>query len=73
MTMRQMLATTACAITITLLATSSAMAGTKDGQPCHKCDYRTAPPSSNPHDQMPKIVKVPCAPEQMGDCLKSAK
>jgi hypothetical protein len=73
MTTRQTLATTVCAITFGLLAVSAASAQAANGNVCHKCDYRTAPPSPNPHDQMPRIVKVPCAPELMGDCLKTAK
>ncbi|ADU15447.1 hypothetical protein [Asticcacaulis excentricus] len=73
MTMRQTLAATACAITLGLLAVSAASAQAADGKPCHKCDYRTAPPSPNPHDVMPRIVKVPCAPADMGDCLKTGK
>ncbi|MBP2159019.1 hypothetical protein [Asticcacaulis sp. BE141] len=73
MTIRQTLATTACAITLAVLAVSTASAQPADGQPCHKCAYRTAPPSPNPHDVMPRIVKVPCAPALMGDCLKTGK
>ncbi len=68
MTMRQTLATTVCAITFGLLAASAQGAPTV---PCHKCDYHTTSPSPNPHDVMPRIVKVPCAPELMGDCLKT--
>lgn len=73
MTIRQTLATTACAITLAVLAVSTASAQPADSQPCRKCDYRTAPPSANPHDVMPRIVKVPCAPALMGDCLKTGK
>ncbi len=72
MTMRQTLATAACAITLAVLATSAAMAQATSGQPCHKCDYHTVAPAPNPHD-VPRIVKVPCPPELMGDCLKAAK
>ena len=73
MTIRKSLATTACAITLGLLAVSTASAQNANGQPCHKCDYRTAPPSPNPHNVMPRIVKIPCAPADMGDCLKTGK
>ena len=73
MTMRQTLATAACAITLGLLAVSTASAQNANGQPCHKCDYRTAPPSPNPHNVMPRIVKIQCAPAAMGDCLKTGK
>ena len=72
MTMRKTLATTVCAITLAVLATSAAMAQTTSGQPCHKCDYHTVAPTPNPHD-VPRIVKVLCPPELMGDCLKAAK
>ena len=72
MTMRQTFATTVCAITIGLLAVS-ASAQAAEGKPCRKCDYRTAPPSPNPHNVMPRIVKIPCAVADMGDCLKTGK
>lgn len=72
MTTRQTLATTMCAIAFGLLAVS-ASAQAADGKPCHKCDYRTAPPSPNPHNAMPRIVKIPCAPADMGDCLKTGQ
>ena len=73
MTMRQTLATTVCAITFGLLAASAASAQDAPAVPCHKCNYHTVPPSPNPHDVMPRIVKVPCAPALMGDCLKTGK
>ena len=73
MTMRQTLATTVCAITLGLLAATAASAQNAGASPCHKCEYHTAAPSPNPHDLMPRIVKVPCAPELMGDCLKTGK
>lgn len=72
MTMRQTLVATTGAITLAVLAASTAMAQSTNGQPCHKCDYHTVAPTPNPHD-VPKIVKVPCPPELMGDCLKTAK
>jgi hypothetical protein len=62
-----------CAITFGLLAVSAASAQAANGKPCQKCDYRTAAPSPNPHNAMPRIVKIPCAPADMGDCLKTGK
>ena len=73
MTMRQTIAATACAITFGLLTASTVSAQNANPVPCHKCDYHTAAPSPNPHDLMPKIIKVPCPPELMGDCLKTGK
>lgn len=71
MTMRQTLATAACALTLGLLAATVATAQTVAGQPCHTCDYHTVAPSPNPHD-LSRIVKVLCPPALMGDCLKTA-
>lgn len=73
MTMRQTLATAACAITIGLLAATAASAQSSNTIPCHKCGYHTIARSPNPHDLMPRIVKVTCAPAKMGDCLKTGK
>jgi len=70
---RQPFATATCAIFFGLMAMSAGSAQAADSKPCTKCDYRTAPPAPNPHNFMPSIVKVPCAPESMGDCLKAGK
>lgn len=56
MTSRNLLAVGACALTLGLTATTLAVAAPATSQ---GDSYRTAPPSSNPHDVFRTIVKIP--------------